>query len=564
MLTKLFAKKEDLAADAANSLRAIGNSMAIIEFSPDGKVISANPNFLRVMGYTLDEVKGQHHSMFVDPSLRDRPEYREFWNKLAAGEFHAAEFKRIGKGGREVWLQASYNPVMDKSGRLLKVVKCATDVTEEKLRRADVSGQIDAIGKSQAVIEFEMDGSIITANSNFLDVMGYSLDELRGQKHSVFVDEDMRETPEYAAFWENLRQGIYQAGEFHRIGKNGREVWIQASYNPILDMNGRPYKVVKFASDVTAEKLRTADFTGQIDAIGKAQAVIEFELDGTIMTANSNFLNALGYNLEEVKGRHHSMFVAAEQRDDQGYREFWERLAAGQYQAGEFKRIGKSGREVWIQASYNPILDMKGRPYKVVKFASDVTQAVLARKKAEHVRNLMENTAAGAEELNVSVREISQSMTKSREVADDTFNRAMLADQSTQRLDQAAKSMGGIIDVITEITGQINLLALNATIESARAGDAGKGFAVVANEVKNLATQARKATDEISSEVSNMLSVSTDVVAALEAIKQGIEGVREYVSSTAAAVEEQSVVANEMSASMQKAADEANAMGAAA
>ena len=255
------------------------------------------------------------------------------------------------------------------------------------------------------------------------------------------------------------------------------------------------------------------------------------------------------------------MFVDASERDGAAYREFWANLNAGRYQAGEFKRIGKGGREIWIQASYNPILDLNGKPFKVVKYAADTTAQVIARKRAESVRGMMESVAAGAEELNASVREISETMTKSRQTASEAVVKVDAADQQAQRLSSASESMGGIVELIGNITGQINLLALNATIESARAGEAGRGFAVVASEVKNLANQAKQATDKIGQEIGNLNGISADVVNALTAIKQSIQEVSEYVTSTAAAVEEQSTVTGEMSSSMQRAAAEAAGAG---
>ena len=356
---------------------AMSRSQAVIEFELDGTVISANDNFLNAMGYTAEEVIGQHHKMFVDPAYQASAEYRDFWDKLGRGEFDSGEYKRFGKGGKEVWIKATYNPILDDSGKLLKVVKFASDVTAEKLQYADFSGQLDAISKSQAVIEFNLDGTIITANDNFLNTVGYTLSEIQGQHHSIFVEPESRHSPEYRLFWERLARGEYDAGEYKRVGKGGKEIWIQASYNPILDMNGKPFKVVKYATDMTAAKLQTADFTGQIDAISKSQAVIEFDLDGMILNANENFLSTVGYSLSEVKGQHHSMFVSPADKHTPEYRAFWEKLGRGEYDSGVYKRQGRGGKEVWIQASYNPILDMNGKPFKVVKYASDVTESKL-------------------------------------------------------------------------------------------------------------------------------------------------------------------------------------------
>ena len=431
-----------------------------------------------------------------------------------------------------------------------------------RLQNLDYSAQVAAANRSQAVIEFNLDGTILSANENFLNALGYTMDEIKGKHHSMFVAPAERGSTSYTEFWAALNRGEYQAAEYKRIGKGGKEVWIQASYNPVLDAKGKPFKVVKFATDVTEQKLRNADMAGQIDAIGKSQAVIEFKLDGTIVDANANFLNTLGYTLGEIKGKHHSMFVESVERDSAAYREFWAALNRGEFQAREFKRIGKGGREVWIQASYNPILDLNGKPFKVVKYASDITQQVLVRMGNERVRGMMDSVAAGAEELNASVREISEAMVKSKETATGAVERVASADSQAKRLSEAAQAMSGIVEIISDITGQINLLALNATIESARAGEAGRGFAVVASEVKNLANQAKQATDKIGTEISGLNGISAEVVNALNAIKVEIQNVSEYVTSTAAAVEEQSTVTSEMSSSMQRAAQEAAAISA--
>jgi methyl-accepting chemotaxis protein len=280
-----------------------------------------------------------------------------------------------------------------------------------------------------------------------------------------------------------------------------------------------------------------------------------------VLNANQNFLDALGYSLGEIRGRHHGMFVPPEQRDSEAYRAFWANLSRGEFQSGEFRRLGKGGREVWIQASYNPIRDLNGKPYKVVKYAADTTAQVIARKKSETVRSMMEGVAAGADQLNSSVREISDAMMKSKDTALAAVGQVETADRQAQRLSAAAGSMSSIVQLIGDITGQINLLALNATIESARAGEAGRGFAVVAAEVKNLANQAKQATDKIDAEIGNLNGISTDVVDALASIQSAIQQVNEYVSSTAAAVEQQSTVTGEMSSSMRLAAAEAASIG---
>lgn len=243
----------------------------------------------------------------------------------------------------------------------------------------ELQAVVAAISTSMAMIEFDLDGTVLTANDNFLHTLGYTLPEIQGKHHSMFVDEATRNAPEYRAFWAKLNRGEYDAGEYKRIAKGGREVWIQASYNPIRDREGRPTKVVKFASDITAQSVQMADNASQISAISKSNAVISFSLNGTILEANDNFLGLLGYTLDEVKGKKHSLFVDDEYRASQEYKEFWAKLNRGEFHSGEFKRLGKGGKVCFIQATYNPIHDREGRLVKVVKYATDATAMVKMR-----------------------------------------------------------------------------------------------------------------------------------------------------------------------------------------
>lgn len=242
-----------------------------------------------------------------------------------------------------------------------------------QLERTIEVGKSNAIDRVQAVIEFEVDGTIIRANQNFLNALGYRLEEIQGKHHSMFIDPTYAQSSEYRTFWERLRQGDFNAGEFARVTKSGSTIWINASYNPIFDAKGKVIRVVKYATDITATKQRNADYEGQLAAINKSQAVIEFNLEGTILHANDNFCRALGYTLDEIKGKHHRMFCESNYSSGHEYREFWDNLRSGEYQSNQYKRLGKGGREIWIQASYNPIMDLTGRPFKVVKYATDIT-----------------------------------------------------------------------------------------------------------------------------------------------------------------------------------------------
>ena len=365
-------------ASAYHALRqALDRSLAVIEFDLQGNVLHANDNFLETFGYRLDEISGRHHRLFCPAGVAESDDYQDFWATLGRGEFHSGVYRRKHKDGSLRWIRATYNPLLDSQGRPQRIIKFATDITETRLQAVEYEGKIEAIHRSQAVIEFDLQGNVLWANDNFLGMTGYALEELRGRHHSLMCPADYARSAEYALLWNRLGQGVFDTGVYKRIRRDGRPIWIQATYNPILDSDGRPYKVVKFATDVTDAQLQAAEFEGKMAAIDRAQAVIEFDLQGNILTANENFLSALGYSLDEVRGKHHRIFCEPEHARSPGYRLFWEKLGRGDFDAGLYKRRASDGRQVWIQATYNPILDAEGKPYKVVKFASDVTESQL-------------------------------------------------------------------------------------------------------------------------------------------------------------------------------------------
>jgi methyl-accepting chemotaxis protein len=410
--------------------------------------------------------------------------------------------------------------------------------------------------------------------------MGYRLEEIRGKHHSMFVEEADRGSAEYRAFWEQLREGVFQTAQYKRIGKDGKEVWIEASYNPVFDRNGVPRRVVKIASDVTASKSVYADLFGKVEAISRSQAVIEFEVDGRVIFANANFLGLMGYALEEVRGRHHSLFVDGAEKGSEEYQDFWRRLGDGEFQARQFRRIAKGGGEVWIEASYNPVRDLNGKVVKVVKFATDLTprkkqNAMLADEFDRNVKSLvevllksaltMENAAqalaaaanqtnaqslivsSAAEELMASISEITQEINSTARAAESAVDQIQAWDQMGASLLGASMRIGDFSKLINGIASKTSLLSLNATIEAARAGEAGKGFAVVANEVKSLANQTASAVGEIDVQTRAIQDASRSTADSIKEIGKMIGRVSESNVSISSAMEEQSTVTREVS-----------------
>ncbi len=370
---------------------------------------------------------------------------------------------------------------------------------------------LEALSASHAVIEFEPDGTILTANRNFLVTMGYELEEIAGRHHRMFVSREYAEGSEYRNFWEVLKRGEYHTGTYPRLAKGGREVWIEGTYNPIGDGTGRIVKVIKFVRDVTAQKKLQQEVQCKLGAIEKTQARIEFEPDGTILDANENFCQAMGYELAEIVGKHHRLFVDAEYRMSDEYARFWQRLGRGESFTGEYRRLAKGEREVWIQASYSPLVDGLGKVVRVVKFASDITPLVQMQRKMKSI--------AGQNAVGVTRKAV--------ELASDT-------QRSVAELAGANQEIGAVLRVIASIARQTNLLALNATIEAARAGESGRGFAVVAKEVKDLALKTAEATDNIHA---RMEAIQTSSAKASGAINE-ITGVIEQLHGISVSIEE--------------------------
>nr|WP_308219287.1 PAS domain-containing methyl-accepting chemotaxis protein [Pseudomonas sp. 32.2.56] len=377
-----------------------------------------------------------------------------------------------------------------------------------------------AIRKSFAFIEFTPQGEILDANDAFQAVMGYRMDELRGQHHRLFCDKQHVASSAYAQFWQRLASGESFSDRFKRIAKDGHEVWLEASYLPVRDARGQVTRVVKLATDITERMHAEHEHESYINAISRSTAVIEFNLAGEVMSANENFLNTMGYRLEEIFGKHHSQFCSAEDAASDDYRQFWQRLSRGEFIADRFKRISKSGKVLWLRATYNPLYDANGRQYGVVKFATDITSQIEHRDAEAAAAKLAFDIARGTDDSAVKgAHTVEETVQVVRGIADELAKVA----GNIEALSTQSERISSIVQVIRGIAEQTNLLALNAAIEAARAGEQGRGFAVVADEVRNLAARTSQATVEINEVVRLNHDLATQAVSGMDGSKQRAE-----------------------------------------
>jgi methyl-accepting chemotaxis protein len=549
----------------------------VSEADKKGDILNCNEKFIEVSKYGRDELIGKGHNTTRHPDM-PKEVFKQMWSTIGRGDIFRGVVKNRAKDGTPYYVDAVIAPILGENGKPKKYLGVRYDITEAELERQNARGILDAIDQSYAYIEFDLGGHVTHANANFLKTLGYTLDEIKGKHHRLFCDATLTASAAYAQFWSELNAGKAQTDVFKRITKTGQDIWIQAVYAPVKDEMGRVAKFVKIATDVTAARLKSADHEGQLAAIGKAQAVIEFALDGRILTANDNFCQALGYSLDDIKGKHHAMFVEPGHTASVEYRQFWDKLGRGEYDAGQYKRIGKGGREIWIQASYNPILDLNGKPFKVVKYATDITAEVKANQMLRQAVEQAQGVTSAAKEGDLTQRIPLDG--KSGPIGDLCAGVNSLMETTSVIFSDVGRVFGALAagDLSQRITrdysgtfGQVKEDA-NATSEKL-AGvieDVGRVFAALANGdlgqritrpaegiFEQVKTDANSSCDKLAEVIQEVRSAADALTGAANQVSATAQSLSQAASEQASGVEETTASVDMMSASITQNSDNA-------